>query len=255
MEQSILRPSEIVGLGIALVAHVLLIMVMWFQPARDAMIVPERMTVSIAEDVGLTSMSLDPAEDSQAAMAPVFGDEPAPAPAVDPQPTETVRSDPQPRPTTRPQNNRPVVQQQQRTQAPTNPSSSRLGNDFLEGAAAGNATENRIPASEIGSSERASIVQDISRQLKPHWSAPQGVDADALVTILAWDLNEDGSLKGRPRVVNQTGINDSNRAQAARHAEQAIRAVQLAAPFDLPLEYYNGWKRITGARFDRNLSR
>jgi hypothetical protein len=76
-----------------------------------------------------------------------------------------------------------------------------------------------------------------------------------LVTELAFDLNEDGSLQGRPRVLRQSGVTDTNRAQQALHAERAIRAVQLAAPFDLPDEYYEAWKSIRGARFDRNLSR
>ncbi len=101
---------------------------------------------------------------------------------------------------------------------------------------------------------RSSLAGAISRQIKPHWAAPQGVDADKLVTILAWDLNPDGSLAGRPRVVDQQGITPANEAQAKRHAEQAIRAVQLAAPFDLPDTYYSGWKRVTAFRFDRKLS-
>ena len=58
-------------------------------------------------------------------------------------------------------------------------------------------------------------------------------------------LNEDGTLNGRPTIVRQTGINDTNRAQAGRHGEQAIKAVQLAAPFDLPPQYYEAWKTIT----------
>jgi len=74
------------------------------------------------------------------------------------------------------------------------------------------------------------------------------------VTILSWNLNRDGTLAGRPTVVRQEGINDANRAQAGRHAEQAIRAVQLAAPFDLPEEYYDAWKRVASFRFDRKLS-
>ena len=72
--------------------------------------------------------------------------------------------------------------------------------------------------------------------------------------MLTWNLNKDGSLAGTPRVVRQTGVNDTNQAQASRHAEQAIRAVQLAAPFDLPEEYYEGWKRIASFNFDRRLS-
>ena len=71
--------------------------------------------------------------------------------------------------------------------------------------------------------------------------------------MLSWELNPDGSLKGRPQVVSQTGITDSNRPQASLHAERAIRAVQLAAPFDLPEEFYDRWKRIRSWRFDRRL--
>ena len=112
-----------------------------------------------------------------------------------------------------------------------------------------------MPASAIGSAERASLGQAIARQLKPHWAAPQGVDAELLVSMLSFDLNSDGSLAGPPRLVSQEGITEANRPQAGRHAEQAIRAVQLAAPFDLPPQFYNAWKNIRSVRFDRNLSR
>jgi hypothetical protein len=84
--------------------------------------------------------------------------------------------------------------------------------------------------------------------------APQGAEAELLVTILSWDLNPDGSLAGNPRLVRQEGITDANRAQAARHVEQAIRAVRLAAPFNLPDELYPAWKRVIAFRFDRKLS-
>ena len=110
------------------------------------------------------------------------------------------------------------------------------------------------PAQTIGPAVRSSLAGAISRQLKPKWAAPQGADADKLVTILSWSLNRDGSLAGRPTVVRQEGINDANRAQADRHAEQAIRAVQLAAPFELPDEFYDAWKRVSSFRFDRKLS-
>ncbi|MBU1252845.1 MAG: TonB C-terminal domain-containing protein, partial [Alphaproteobacteria bacterium] len=133
---------------------------------------------------------------------------------------------------------------------------SRLGENFLEGAGSSTSTsETRVPASQIGASAKASIIQAIIRQIRPHWSAPQGVDAELLVTQLSFRLNPDGSLNGRPRVVSQSGVTDSNRPQQDLHAERAIRAVQLAAPFDLPAEYYNAWQTIDGARFDRNLAR
>ncbi len=133
---------------------------------------------------------------------------------------------------------------------------SRIGNDFLSGipgsSKAGASTN--PPAAAFGPEVAASLVSGIARQIKPHWTAPQGVDADKLVTVLSWSINPDGSLAGRPQVVQQLGITDTNRAQAQRHAEQAVRAVQLAAPFNLPAAYYAKWKRIASFRFDRKLS-
>ncbi|WP_369818219.1 TonB C-terminal domain-containing protein [Novosphingobium sp. ST904] len=101
---------------------------------------------------------------------------------------------------------------------------------------------------------KSALSGAITRQLKPHWQAPQGPDAEELVTYLAFTLNKDGSLAGKPTVVRQTGITDTNRNQAARHAEQAIRAVQLAAPFNLPDEYFDAWKRVSSFKFDKRLS-
>jgi hypothetical protein len=139
-------------------------------------------------------------------------------------------------------------------QAPKPAGGSRIGADFLPGAGSSTTTrEARVPASQIGASAKASLAQAIARKIKPKWSSPQGPDVELLVTYLTFNLNPDGSLAGTPKVVKQEGINDSNRAQASRHAEQAIRAVQLAAPFDLPDEYYSAWKRVSSFRFDRKL--
>ena len=82
---------------------------------------------------------------------------------------------------------------------------------------------------------------------------PQGVDTELLVTVLRFDLNPDGSLAGPITVVRQEGVNDANRAQAGLHRDNAMRAVKLAAPFPLPPDYYDTWKRVEW-RFDRNLS-
>jgi hypothetical protein len=57
---------------------------------------------------------------------------------------------------------------------------------------------------------------------------------------------------GRPSCIRQSGETPSNAAQKDLHCERAIRAVQLAAPFDLPDEFYDKWKLID-SRFDRRL--
>jgi outer membrane biosynthesis protein TonB len=183
---------------------------------------------------------------------------PRPRPSPAPRATATARPTPSPRPTASARPSRPAPAPSARpsprpTQA-TRGGGSRIGADFLEGTSAGERSETRgTPAATFGAAEQASLQQAINRELRPHWSAPQGVDAEKLVTVLSWELNRDGSLKGRPQVVSQSGINDSNRPQADLHAERAIRAVQLAAPFDLPEEFYDKWRRIRDWRFDRRL--
>lgn len=248
-----LSREERIGLGVAAIAHVALVAALVLQ-VRDEptpLPIPERMTVSLADEVSLESTAPDPSADTQAAVAPVLAPEPAPAPVVQPtrppvtRPTAAPTAKPSPRPTARP------------TPAPSQPRAgggSRIGSDFLQGAAGSERNSARgTPASKFGPAEAASLIQAISRQIKPHWSAPQGVDAEKLVTVLSFELNQDGSLKGTPRVVSQSGINDSNRPQASLHAERAIRAVQLAAPFELPDEFYDKWKRVSQLRFDRRL--
>jgi outer membrane biosynthesis protein TonB len=212
--------------------------------------------------------SLSPAPALAPPLEPVAAPKPKPKPDPKPkQPTAKPKKKPPPKKDTTPRRRPEQSRSQSRTPAPKKTSTpkpatpkksggSRINDDFLAGAGTSTTSkEARLPASQIGRSAKASIISSISRQLKPHWSAPQGVDAEKLVTILAFQLNEDGSLKGNPRVVRQTGINASNRPQANLHAERAIRAVRRAAPFDLPKEYYNAWKSISGARFDRDLSR
>ena len=79
------------------------------------------------------------------------------------------------------------------------------------------------------------------------------MEVEALVTVVRFRLNRDGTLAGAPEVLRTTGQTDANRAQVRRHQEQAVRAVRLAAPFDLPEQYYSGWRVIT-SNFDNRLA-
>ena len=253
VEQIAFRREERFGLAIAFGLHLLLVAVLVMQPAPDILTErPERMTVSLASDIGLEATAPVLVPESRAAIAPELADEPQPSVADTPEQAitstasspdrQTRQETPRPQPTARPE--------------PRQGGGSQVGDNFLDGAGNSRTSDDtRIPASQIGASAKASIIQAIVRQIRPHWTAPSGVDSELLITELAFDLDEEGRLRGRPRVLRQGGINASNRPQAGLHAERAIRAVQLAAPFDLPDEYYNAWKSIRGARFDRNLSR
>jgi hypothetical protein len=248
-----LRREEKLGLGIAVAAHVALVVALIVEARREVPVIPpaERMTVSLASDVSLESTAPSPSPEAQAAVAPVLAPESQPLPApvttpvprqVDtPPPRETSRAKPKPKPEPQPQPSKKT-------------GGTRIGDDFLKGLGSSERADAGAPAATFGSAERASLQSAINRQLKPFWKAPEGVDVEKLDTTLTWDLNPDGSLKGKPRLVSQTGKTASNAPQQQRHVEQAIRAVQLAAPFNLPEEFYDHWKRLTW-HFDRNLSR
>lgn len=215
--------EERFGFAGAIVVH-LALAGLFFLPktASKPFEIPERIEVSLATEVSLESTAPDPSQEAPAAFAPELADVPtppvpesieAPEPMAEPVATPT----PTPPPTTRPRATqrptpapKPTVRP---TPAPTptptpaaKSGGSRIGSDFLEGT--GDAEGSRgTPAVTIGPREQASIQSSIVRQLKPHWSAPSGVDAEKLVTVLSWQLNKDGTLKGRPKLVRQSGIN------------------------------------------------
>jgi len=246
-----LRREEKLGLGIAVVAHIALIAALLFEARREAPVIPpaERMTVSLSDNVSLESTAPNPSQDAQAAVAPVLApeSEPLPAPVTTPVPRQldtpppraNSKAQPKPAPPPKP--------------AQTPGGGSRIGDDFLKGLSSGDRASTGTPASTFGAAEAASLRQAIARQIKPHWSAPEGVDVEKLVTVVRFRLNRDGSLVGNPTVVSQSGVTPSNEAQKGRHAEQAIRAIRLAAPFDLPDQFYDQWK-VVNSQFDRRLS-
>lgn len=287
-QTSRLSPEEKIGVVVAIALHVGLVAWLALAPSRSTFQAPpERMTVSLSDEIAPEATSPEPMAQAAPETAPTLGEaapEPEPLPEVVPEPAPRVVASPLPKPA--PPVPRPLAKPSSRpappvarpspkpvAKTPAKPAAaldararrrpdapagaSRVGSDFLRGIPGGEtrgATAQTAPAARAGPQVAASLAQAISRALKPRWNAPQGAEADQLVTVLSFDLNPDGSLAGRPRVVSQSGVTDANRAQQARHAEQAIRAVQLAAPFELPDQYYALWKHVSSFRFDRRLS-
>lgn len=270
-QSTALRREESLGLALAIAGHAALFAwLIWQKPAAPPP-PPERMTVTISDEVGLTSAAPAPQAEAAPDKGPEIGD--VPPPPV-PEPVQVAKPAPTPpRPAPAParvppkpaaQPAKPPLQAkapqpaQQKVPAkpPAKPGSSSFDDAFSKGIP-GARTQGKAqtPAAPITGAVRSSLAGAISRELKPKWRgrAPTGIDAEKLVTILTWDLNPDGTLAGTPRVVRQEGITASNKAQAGRHAEEAIRAVRLAAPFDLPPQFYSAWKRVSEFRFDRSL--
>lgn len=276
-----LQREERIGLLVAVIAHAALIGFLVLRPESGEVVhPPARIAVTLSDEVGLDSTSPTPSADAAPDVAPMLGDAAIPEQAIadaPPIPLPPVATPPEPRPapvetrrpapaaseTRKPDRPSPPKQESRpspsppkaapKSRADAKPGGSRLGRDFLQGVSNTSEGTSTSTATTFGPREQASLARAITRQLRPHWSAPQGADADLLVTTVRFNLAKDGSLIGEPRVIRQTGITDANAAQVSRHAEQAIRAVKLAAPFNLPVEFYDQWKTVT-SNFDRNLS-
>ncbi len=258
-----LSREERIGLLIAGTAHVALAMVLMLQDnTLEPIKPPQRITVSLAEEVALVSTAPDPSADPAAATAPVLSPEVLPIP--EPTPTRRVRPTPTPTPRARPtptptQRARPTPTPTSSRRPTPTPTATRTGGGRVSADSMRGLTDADGQSGAAGDRpsavQQASIDAAIIRQLKPHWSPPSGVDVERLVTVVRFRLNRDGSLSGNPEVLRQTGVNDANRAQAARHQEQAIRAVRLAAAqgFNLPERFYSGWSVVT-SNFDNRLA-
>ncbi|WP_285711576.1 energy transducer TonB [Erythrobacter oryzae] len=267
-----LRNEEKIGLGAAVLLHGALVGLLAMQTMRSEVAVfPERINVSLTTEVGLEAAAPDPVSESRMAAAPTIDINPAPAPeAANPEPAPRAAPVPpkppartatqQPAPTrdrSRPDRTPPkqvITPPRQTTGKPGG--APRIGDDFLDGKGSSTTTtETRAPAAKFGSTERAALFSAITRQIRPHWQgqAPSGVDVEKLVAVVNWELNPDGSLKGRPRCkVNPASITTSNQPQVGVYCERAIRAVQRAAPFKLPEQFYDRWKALEW-QFDRRL--
>lgn len=272
-EATTLHNEDRAGLLVAVALHVSVVALLLFQPASPPF--PEReerMTVSLASEVSLAATSPNPSPEARAAIAPTLSDQSVESLEEVPEPTEPVETTTAPPPTPpattrrsaatqppapdrdRSRPDKPPEPTPTATATPKKAEGSRIGDDFLSGK--GSSTDSdatSAPAPTFGRTERAALSSAITRQLRRHWTAPAGADAELLRSEVRWSLNPDGSLAGRPRCTNiPSSVTASNRPQAALHCERAIRAVQLAAPFNLPEPFYNRWKDLVW-EFNRRL--
>ena len=278
--------EERIGLGVAAVAHVALAWVLMTreEPVPVPEIKPKPVVVTLSTDVGLTSTAPDPVP--EAAMAPPSSSNlpdtppasvpdsftpaplPTPTPAARPSPAPTSRATRRPAPTPTPTSrassrtptprSTPTPSSRSSRSAPTPTPSSRreTGFDGAFGNGSGtseSSSSSGTQAAEIGPAVRSSLLSQIQREIRPHWNAPSGADAEQLYTLVTFRLNRDGSLQSAPSCKPTQGVTDANRTQAAVHCERAKRAVQLAAPFNLPEQYYEAWQRVVDFRFSGRL--
>jgi hypothetical protein len=259
MASRTLRKDESAALLVALAAHAGLVAWLALRPPEPPLPLPERMTVTISDEIALTETSPEPAAQAAPETAPTIGEaEPAPVPSPSlaplPKPPEKLASlAPRPVPSKVPpkQALKPPAKV-----PPKPPGKSQLGKDFLNGIpdTPTKGTARTPPATAIGPAVKEALERAIWREIRPHWQGkvPQGLNSELLVSMVRFELRPDGSLAAIPVLVRQDGIDETNRQQARRHAEEAIKAVQLAAPFDLPPEMYAGWKNPPPFKFRKS---
>lgn len=108
----------------------------------------------------------------------------------------------------------------------------------------------QVPSQNLELELRRLLMQSVLDQLKLHWHSP--AHSEDLSTTVRFLLLPDGSLRDAPEVMNQSGTASFDRSLAQQHAENALRAVRNAAPFNLPPAYYETWQTIT-IRFDQRM--
>lgn len=260
--------SERIGFGVSATGHLLIIAVLafgllhWSAPAPVA---PPSMDVALTDKIALESRAASH-EEVQTAQAEELG---ASEPDVAPPEQAVKQPEPQPVPKpdkaqeakpdkAKPRSKAELAQAMQNLAKAdkSKPRASLLGNVLkgLDAPAKSDSTSTAASGNAPLSPEAARALRaEITRQLKPFWRAPTGVDADKLMTVLTWRLNADGSLASGPTLVKQDGKTASNFPQQQLHVEAAIRAVRAAAPFRLPPDLYDSWKYIKEFSFDKRL--
>ena len=258
--------AEVAGLGVATAGHVALLAALSYGLATSRLEVPrsDPIEVSFVDEVGLESTAPSPSPTEPAPLAGPQDGPPQPAMPAPPelQPVPAPRSEPrlQPRaaaPVPAPKAP-PRAAPPQAPPVPARRTTPRRTASGLNSVVAGlsdrqNPSQSTDPpAAAAGQAVQASLGAEVRRQLKPHWKAPTGADAEQLRTEVVIALAESGQVSD-VRIVGTSGQTASNRPQVKLHQEQAIRAVRLAAPFRLPAQYYEAWKSLR-VTFDKRLS-
>lgn len=241
--------AERTGFGVAVIGHALLFAALslsLLKPPELPKLDAEPIEVSLVDKVALESSAPQPtpAAPPAAAEPETATAEPLPVPEPKPAPKPVANAPTPPKATAKPEPAKTKTAPAQRRPG--------LSRDLVSGLTDTPAPAG-TPAKTVSAAVASSIGAEIRRQLKPHWKSPTGADVELLRTTLIVHLKRDGSIEGTPALDSQTGVNESNRGQAKLHVDQAIRAVRLAAPFQLPAEYYDAWKIIRPS-FDKRLS-
>ena len=259
------------GIAIAVVAHILIIGLLSVQwtagqrrfdnPPMEVDLIAETAPQSTAPEIADTPpaarLGEEDANDIAAPQPEPVPAPPEPQPVVRPTPAPAPRQVKQPVPTPPKKTPPPAVTKAPpkavpkappaKANTPVKPTGRLDGIDLGQSRTPPkNPASKGAPAAATAAEVRRSIDVSIKAAVNPRWQrcAISGVDVDQLETEVRFRLTPTGALAGFSSVTTR-GQNDSNRFQVPRHQECAKRAIELAAPFDLPEENYSFWQNYT----------
>ena len=265
-EHRAVRGKEGRGIAIAVAAHVVIIGLLSVQwTAGDRRFDNPPMEVDLIAESAVQSTAPVISEIPPAArlgeedVTDIAAPEPVPAPplpepVVRPTPAPTPKQVERPKPTplkkppaTKEAPSKEVQKKTPTKKAPPRRAGQSSGDLDRIGRELTKSTQNKgAPAAATAAEVRRSIDVSIKAKVGPRWNGCRisGVDVDQLKTVVKFRLTQSGALAGFTSVTT-SGENDSNKFQIQRHQECAKRAVELAAPFDLPEENYSFWQNYT----------
>ncbi|MHA6332960.1 hypothetical protein ACXYL9_04685 [Qipengyuania sp. CAU 1752] len=257
MHQLALRREDGLGLGVAVVLHLLLVAALLWQIQRDK-------RVTFGGDGAVTVTLADGFEEAGGSIALGTPDAPTitetpdiapPEPLAEPvrEVERPVESPPEPRRPTR--TTQPVreVSPPKREPTPARQPARSTARETSRGSEAGQRTGRSETGFDgafgngSGSGSTASVKADIKvsigAQVAPHWNncRVSGLDIDQLRAVVSFRMDRSGRVSsiGTPRI---SGENASNAAQVGRFSECAVRALRLVGTFDgLPEDRYDLW--------------
>jgi len=234
--------AEAAGLGVSLAGHgvLLAILSVALVTASRLPVTPPAMEVSLVDDIALIAAAPQPTPQPAA---------PPPAPAPETAPPEAAAPTPPPAAAVPEPSPAPPAARPQPRPAP--PARRPLNLDPRSFGADPAAQATSPPAAAMSAQAAADIASAIARQVQPcaNRQIYPGPGAERIVTPIRLSLNRDGSLKGRPQVGRQRGIDDENGRYAQRVADLAVNAFVSCSPLrGLPQELYDvprGWSNFT----------
>jgi outer membrane biosynthesis protein TonB len=241
-------PRDTPAVALAGVLHLLLILAAsfgWHWTSRPLPPADEITPVDFVDIADVPRVREAPRPSMEAAPQETSTPEPAP-PQPEPEPTPPPEPSPQPKPTPAPPAPAPKPLDTASLSNLINKALPKAQQKPLNTSDLAKTIEAAQPrTAQIDPRAAATLAQAIRAQVAPCWNPPiGGADVRRMTVLIAAEYAPDGSVRGTPSVVSQTGVTAQNNDFARAFAETARRAVLRCQPLKLPAELYPQWRSV-----------